>query len=547
MNVIFFTIINLYISFSFQNAINDGIYNIMASNYYLEYSKRKIIISTQIKNPSTFFRINKLTDPKEKPFYHIEEIYSDYRNKLSYSEAKELIIPRKFNKRCSSWNFIKTKNNKYKIRNQNQCYVRIIDFKTIICDDIPLEMGTEFELFKIYEEIKEKKEDNELIEKEPIDVLIKYIDLRDEELKRNFIHQINKDYDNEELRYSIRSILRNIPWIRKIFVLMPNDKVRFFKEYISIKEKIVYIKDSDILGYDSSNINAFLFRYWRLARFGISNNFIVMDDDCFIGKPLKKKDFFYVENGKVVPAIVNSNFIKIEKYKSQINCDLYRNKVKNEKYKQNSDAFNYSLYLTYLFIFEIFKKTLRDYAYVPKFTHNAIPVNVDDLKEIYSLVFYSQFKSTTLDSLYRKIGYIQFQQLVLSYTFIKFNRKIRHISNSFIKINEVVLSNIRHSLFCINTGDDNYSYLIYYKARIVMEYLFPISTPYEIIDYSFANLSFNVVKSMEKTIKNCYAIINEFNIRKKVGRTFLLIMLFLLMKNYFNNNYKNYEILALDE
>ena len=123
-----------------------------------------------------------------------------------------------------------------------------------------------------------------MIEKEPIDVLIKYIDLRDPNLKRNGIHQINKDYDNDELKYSVRSILKYI----KIFILMPNEKVRYFKEYDLIKEKIVYVKDKDILGYDSSNSLAFQFRYWKMENFGISNNFIIMDDDYFIGNYLKK-------------------------------------------------------------------------------------------------------------------------------------------------------------------------------------------------------------------------------------------------------------------
>ena len=88
-----------------------------------------------------------------------------------------------------------------------------------------------------------------LIEKEPIDVLIKYIDLRDNALKRSGIHQIEKDYDNEELRYSIRSIFMNIPWVRKIFILMPNDKVRYFKDYSLINKKIVYVKDRDFFIY----------------------------------------------------------------------------------------------------------------------------------------------------------------------------------------------------------------------------------------------------------------------------------------------------------
>ena len=73
-----------------------------------------------------------------------------------------------------------------------------------------------------------------IIDKEPIDVLIKYIDLSDPNLKREGIKQIQKDEDNEELRYSVRSILKYIPWVRKIFILMPNEKVRFFKNYSEI-------------------------------------------------------------------------------------------------------------------------------------------------------------------------------------------------------------------------------------------------------------------------------------------------------------------------
>ena len=127
------------------------------------------------------------------------------------------------------------------------------------------------------------------------------------------MHQIDKDYDNEELRYSIRSILSNIPWIRKIFILMPNEKVRYLKDYNSIKEKIIYVKDKDLLGYDSSNPHAFQYRYWKMKNFNISENIVVMDDDYFIGKKLKKSDFFYVDNGKAYPFIVTSQFLKLDK------------------------------------------------------------------------------------------------------------------------------------------------------------------------------------------------------------------------------------------
>ena len=156
---------------------------------------------------------------------------------------------------------------------------------------------------KIYEE---NNVNFNLIENEPIDILIKYIDLRDQNLKRKEIHQIEKDYDNEELKYSIRSVLINIPWIRKIFILMPNEKVRYFKDYKLIKNKIIYVKDRDLLGYDSSDSNSIQFNIWKMDKFGISTNFIIMDDDCFIGKKLAKSDFFYVDKEKVVPSIVTS-------------------------------------------------------------------------------------------------------------------------------------------------------------------------------------------------------------------------------------------------
>ena len=35
-----------------------------------------------------------------------------------------------------------------------------------------------------------------------------------------------------------------------------------------IKDKIVYVKDKDILGYDSSNDRDFQFRYWKLKFLG---------------------------------------------------------------------------------------------------------------------------------------------------------------------------------------------------------------------------------------------------------------------------------------
>ena len=73
---------------------------------------------------------------------------------------------------------------------------------------------------------------------------------------------------------------------------MPNEKVKFLKSFEEINNKIIYIKDKDFLGFDSANIHAFTFKLYFLRNFGVSNNFIYMEDDFFIGKSLKKTDFF---------------------------------------------------------------------------------------------------------------------------------------------------------------------------------------------------------------------------------------------------------------
>ncbi len=95
----------------------------------------------------------------------------------------------------------------------------------------------EFLFIELFQEVDQTN--SSLLEKEPIDVLIKYIDLNDKSLNRSGINQIKKDFDNYELKYSIRSILQNIPWIRKIFILMPNEKVRYFRSKEEINDKIV--------------------------------------------------------------------------------------------------------------------------------------------------------------------------------------------------------------------------------------------------------------------------------------------------------------------
>ena len=323
--------------------------------------------------------------------------------------------------------------------------------------------------------------------------------MNDPNLKRKGIHQIKKDIDNEEIKYSLRSILKNIPWIRKIFILMPNEKVRYLKEPNEIKEKIEYVKDKDLIGFDSSSSLVFQFRYWKMKEFNISDNFLALDDDCFIGKPLKKTDFFYVKNKTVLPLIINSKLLVYKKAEVKNKIYYYKRIISKSKEEQGFSEFQYSTHLTYSFIMDILS---RKTIIVPKFTHNAIPINVNEIKEIYDLIEKSKFNLTTLYSTYRHINSLQFQTFYLSYTFVKYQKKVHNIPHKLIRFRNSLYSSFDCALFCINTNANQNSELSRQLFIILMENLFPTQTPYEIFENSKLSIAIKVIKQLtDKTNK----------------------------------------------
>ena len=140
--------------------------------------------------------------------------------------------------------------------------------------------------------------------------------------------------------------------------------------------------------------------------------------------------------------------------------------------------------------------------FIPVHTHNAIPVNLEELKEIYNIIYQSEYRFGTLYSLYRAIDNIQFQTFVVSYTFFKYNKKVKNISNKLINNKDSIIANYNYSLFCINTGSIEYNNISFMKTKIVMEYLFHIPSPYEIIDKnnSLPFLAFNTIYSFENEL-----------------------------------------------
>ena len=133
---------------------------------------------------------------------------------------------------------------------------------------------------------------------------------------------------------------------------------------------------------------------------------------------------------------------------------------------------------------------------VPKFTHNAIPINANEIKEIYDLIEKSKFNKTTLFSTYRHSYSLQFQTFYLSYTFIKYQKKVHNIPYKLLRFRNSFYSNFDYALFCINTNAHQNSELSKQLFLIVMENLFPKQSPYEIIENSKLSIAIKIIKQL---------------------------------------------------
>jgi len=459
--------------------------------------------------------------PINSPLYYIESIIS---NKILSVDNNNIILLDKNNieAKNSTWNIIKIKNNEFLIQN-NACkrlmkynFFRQFELsetlESISSKNINIDNSYKFSFLKLYEEVKLKPEHLAFIDNEPVDVVIKYIDLSDKTLNREGIKQINKDEDNEELRYSIRSILKYIPWIRKIFIIMPNEKVKYFKSKEEIKDKIVYVKDKDLIGFDSANSFVFQFFLWNLRKFGVSDNFILMDDDYFIGKPINKSQFFYYDEDlkKVVPYIVSDDFHELKR--NEVLKEYYLLFSKKDKIDPHT-AEGWCLHTAAVFKFfiEQYNQTLISGG----FTHNAISLNIDDIKEVFDLIKNKyKYAKENLYSKTRNVFNLQSQTMFNTYTLNIKKRKVNTIRRKFIDLRDLPkYKDLDIDLFVINkSGENKYENKEYLYEKKILNLKYNESTKYEI--RFNGNITSEKEKIFEKFNESNLTNIYDFALRK---------------------------------
>lgn len=95
--------------------------------------------------------------------------------------------------------------------------------------------------------------------------------------------------DHNELYYSVMAVKKNLPWIRKIFIITDNQKPQWLCDdpEITLVDHTEIIDKQYLPTFNSHVIEANLHRIN-----GLSENFIYFNDDVCVAKPVEKSHFF---------------------------------------------------------------------------------------------------------------------------------------------------------------------------------------------------------------------------------------------------------------
>lgn len=102
--------------------------------------------------------------------------------------------------------------------------------------------------------------------------------------------------NHDELYYSVHSVLKFLPWVRKVFIITDNQIPHWYKNNDTY-QKLTFINHHQIINqkylptFNSHVIEAHLHQIPDL-----SENFIYFNDDVFVARPLPREHFFAIND-----------------------------------------------------------------------------------------------------------------------------------------------------------------------------------------------------------------------------------------------------------
>jgi len=186
-------------------------------------------------------------------------------------------------------------------------------------------------------------------------------------LKNKKVNSKGRFFDNEELKYSLRSISEFAPWVNNIYIVTDNQVPKWL-DTSHPKIKIIDHKDifnlNNLPSFNSMAIEMNLHKIKNL-----SNYFLSFNDDFFIGRETNEDDFF--DNGKP----------KLFCGKKKLTLDNLAKKVLSNEYQHGNNNARMLIY--------------NKYNYFPNFNlRHSIKVldkkTIEDLED----TFFEEFENT---------------------------------------------------------------------------------------------------------------------------------------------------------
>lgn len=135
-----------------------------------------------------------------------------------------------------------------------------------------------------------------------IDIVYMWVNGNDPQWQKKFNDYIKQTTDdpsiqckgryanNDELKYSLRSISQYAPWIRKIFIVTDNQEPDWLN---TSSPKIQIVDHTEIMPAESLPcFNSSLIEHFLYKIPGLSEHFLIANDDTYLNKPVTSEDFF---------------------------------------------------------------------------------------------------------------------------------------------------------------------------------------------------------------------------------------------------------------
>lgn len=284
----------------------------------------------------------------------------------------------------------------------------------------------------------------------------------DDSLQYHSVNMSGRYDSNDELKYSIRSILKHLPWIRKIFIVTDNQKPDWLKEE---QEKIIIIDHTEILPPEAIPcFNSVVIEYFLYKIPDLSEHFLYANDDMFVNADLSSS-FFFAHDGypfaRFQYQFLQKTEVRLKEF-FKIRINNYRRSINN----------------AIELIENKYHKFFNGVSH-----HNIDAYRREDLKNIVEVVFRDEFNNV-LTNRFRDDSDIQriifyYYSLAIKTAYLKYvNRK----ESCRIRVHKGNFTNYIHkyspSLFCLNDTEratDKDRALI----KPFLEKLFPEKSKYE--------------------------------------------------------------------